>query len=105
VIAVVFFEALVMPIWLEGLFWLVFLGFLKAKNKVYTSAHFLFQCRLMLGGWQVHGKLNTHTGAAHGIAQLKRKFFPEVRESTVTRNYCSLDEYVNFKIVDFFTCV
>lgn len=30
---------------------------------------------------QVHGKLNTHTGAAHGIAHLKRKFFPEVRDS------------------------
>jgi len=27
---------------------------------------------------QVHGKLNTHTGAAHGTAQLKRKFFPEL---------------------------
>jgi hypothetical protein len=27
---------------------------------------------------QVHGKLNTHTGEAHGVAQLKRKFYPEV---------------------------
>jgi hypothetical protein len=34
-------------------------------------------------GSQVHGKLNTHTGDAHGIAQLKRKFFPEVCESNV----------------------
>ena len=34
-------------------------------------------------GSQVHGKLNTHTGDAHGIAQLKRKFFPEVCESSV----------------------
>lgn len=28
---------------------------------------------------QVHGKLNTHTGEAHGVAQLKRKFYPEVQ--------------------------
>jgi len=42
-------------------------------------------CRI-LDWWQVHGKLNTHTGAAHGVAQLKRKFFPEVREITLELN-------------------
>jgi hypothetical protein len=30
---------------------------------------------------QVHGKLNTHTGKAHGVAQLKRKFYPELLTS------------------------
>jgi hypothetical protein len=29
----------------------------------------------------VHGKLNTHTGKAHGVAQLKRKFYPELLTS------------------------
>ncbi|BBM98873.1 hypothetical protein MPTK1_1g16860 [Marchantia polymorpha subsp. ruderalis] len=30
---------------------------------------------------QIHGKLNTHTGAASGITQVKKKFFPELLTS------------------------
>jgi len=45
---------------------------LHAKEKFLFDKSFFFQ---------VHGKLNTHTGAAHGVAQLKRKFFPELLTS------------------------
>ncbi|KAH9305301.1 hypothetical protein KI387_009705, partial [Taxus chinensis] len=29
----------------------------------------------------IHGRLNTHTGAASGIAQFKRRFYPEILSS------------------------
>ncbi|KAJ7564084.1 hypothetical protein O6H91_02G000800 [Diphasiastrum complanatum] len=45
---------------------------LHAKESFFLDKSFLLQ---------IHGKLNTHTGATSGVAQLKRKFLPGVLTS------------------------
>lgn len=46
--------------------------FLHAKENFLLDSSFFLQ---------VHGKINTHTGAVSGAANLKRKFFPELLTS------------------------
>lgn len=42
---------------------------LHAKEEFFIDSNFFFQ---------IHGKLNTRTGEASGIAKLKRRFYPEL---------------------------